>query len=267
MTTFGQFADDPYYQTAEEDQANEERDIHRRIDEAIELGDYTEAARLAALLPDAAEHRDEMIRQFNLAKDIVMEATQAAEAVNAANQSPETNADGSFVNAPRIASSTMKGDLLALVIEEVRKLKKPYIDLTEHQQESFIELIEARIAHAVKRAITLIAANGRASVKGKIDSCTIKEQVKVVLLVPISNPDRHAIIDSTGDEVLLVLPDFSAHLGGERPAPDAADQAALPLEGEGAEIAPEDAAAAQLEAMQEEDAHPEGDGQPATALE
>lgn len=236
--------------------------LSKRIDEAVARHDFPEAARLAALLPGAAEHRDEMIRQFNLAKDIVMEAMQdaAPEAVNAANQSPETNADGSFVNAPRIASSTMKGDLLALVIEEVRKLKKPYIDLTEHQQESFIELIEARIAHAVKRAITLIAANGRASVKGKIDSCTIKEQVKVVLLVAISDPNRHAIIDSTGEEVLLVLPDFAAHLGGERPAPDTVDQAALPLEGEDVD------AAAELERMQDEDARILS-GEPASALE
>ncbi|HRI77385.1 MAG TPA: hypothetical protein PLX33_10410 [Alphaproteobacteria bacterium] len=147
----------------------------------------------------------------------------------------ETGAAGASVDGAdepagdEIAKETMTGDLRDVVLDIVRTLPKPWQQLTENEQRSLADDINARCERAVSRCVRTIAADGRKVIAGTLEQVTIKDGIKAVVKMNKHDEQRHSVFDSQGLAVLMVVSD-AAEYTGERAPPDIqADQSHLAL--------------------------------------
>lgn len=119
-----------------------------------------------------------------------------------------------------LAADTMLGDLVSLVIEEIRAAPDVWQKLNEFQQEEVIERVTRRVGSHVREAVKMIASDGREVITAELEQITAKDGIKAVCTLAKHDPNRHALLDSVGKAVLIVVADPSAFLNGELPKPD-----------------------------------------------
>lgn len=128
------------------------------------------------------------------------------------------------------AAETLGVDLLSALVDELKVAPDVWQKLSEEAQGEVIERLRRRVQTLAGRAVQIIAAQGRPTVKATVDSVQFKDGIKAVFTLPASAPSRHELADSTGQTVLVVLADAEPLLGGMdavRPEPD---QPALAIE-------------------------------------
>jgi len=119
-----------------------------------------------------------------------------------------------------LAADTMLGDLVSLMIEEIRAIPDVWQKLSEFQQEEVIERVTRRVGSNVREAVKMIASDGREVITAELEQITAKDGIKAVCTLVKHDPNRHALLDSVGKAVLIVVADPSAFLNGELPKPD-----------------------------------------------
>ncbi|MFL0802557.1 MAG: hypothetical protein K6L81_02495 [Agarilytica sp.] len=128
-----------------------------------------------------------------------------------------------------IAKETMLGDLMELVVDELKAQQDVWQKLSESNQTYAINRVEARCREAVTQCVTLIASNKLPVLSAIVDQVTFKDGCKAVLK-PKHGPLGLDLAEKVGSEVLLILASSSEFLGDEgKPKPEA-DQPDLPLE-------------------------------------
>lgn len=100
---------------------------------------------------------------------------------------------------------TVVGDLMGLTLDELRNAQDVWQKLSEDEQDNVIHRVEARVKAAVTTVVRMISAQGFTRVPAKIESITIKDGMKAVLLPLSIGEDRHALIDAQGTTVTIVL--------------------------------------------------------------
>jgi hypothetical protein len=126
--------------------------------------------------------------------------------------------------AEDIAQKTLTGDLRDIVLNILRTQLKPWKELKEAEQKSLAHDVSTRCENAAERAIELIAANGRKTLKGKLEQVTVKDGLKAVISMSKADDLRHGLIDAQGSHVLLVVNDASIFKGQKAPAKIDKDQ-------------------------------------------
>jgi hypothetical protein len=121
----------------------------------------------------------------------------------------------------------MGGELLEALIDELRIAGASWQQLSKDQQDSVIGRMKNRIRFETERAIHMIAAGARDAARVKIESVTVKEGAKAVLLV---NDSVHEVIDYVGQSAVLVMCDPSQFFGGMDDVQGEDDQKPLPLD-------------------------------------
>lgn len=134
-----------------------------------------------------------------------------------------------------LAQATMLGDLMQIVVDEVKAAPDVWQKLSEHKQDALINRVEQRVREAVRQCVELIAANGRVAIPGAIESVQVKDALKAVVIVAKSDPHRHELIDATKKAVMIVIADPTDYHGGAGDVQADKDQPELPLAQKGDE--------------------------------
>ncbi|WP_422491664.1 DNA translocase FtsK [Endozoicomonas sp. ALE010] len=130
-----------------------------------------------------------------------------------------------------LSASTLLGDLMSLVLDELKAMPDVWQKLPQLQQEEVLFRIKQRCTSAVAQAVRLMASGDRVTLTAAVDTVTFKDGVKAVLKMPGNTPGRHDLADAEGETVLIVIPDTAAYMGGELPEADL-DQPTLAFESE-----------------------------------
>lgn len=133
-----------------------------------------------------------------------------------------------------IAEETFLGDLMRIVIDQVKAIQKPWEQLSESDQETYLNSVRLQCEAAVKKAINIIAAQGMVTIVADVDSVTFKDGIKAVLKVGSHVAGRHDLADAEGKAVLLVV-SSAEDLINENELPEAEpDQPVMDFEDEAA---------------------------------
>lgn len=127
------------------------------------------------------------------------------------------------IPAVELARETMVGDLMSLVIEELKAAPDVWQKLSEHKQDAVIGRVHQRVLEAVRQAVELIATNGHTATPATLEQVTVKDAVKAVITVSRTDPSRHDLADAVGRAVMIVVADpteFAGGAGDVKPDPD-----------------------------------------------
>lgn len=130
-------------------------------------------------------------------------------------------------NIIELTADTMRGDLIDALLGELKAAPDVWQRLSQSDQDLIINRIDNRVSTAIGQAVRMLAADGRPTIKAKLDQMTAKDGIKAVLSVSQHDPGRHELMDSVGKLLLIVVADPEAYLGGETPKSDP-DQPELP---------------------------------------
>lgn len=120
-----------------------------------------------------------------------------------------------------LANETLVGDIRDFLLDRVKNHKKPWVAMSETEQHGEIHSATEAAKHLVRRAVNIIASEGRKVITGHLEQVTVKKEIKAVVTLPKSDECRHELIDSQGQSVLLVVADTAAFSGeGDAPEPD-----------------------------------------------
>jgi hypothetical protein len=132
------------------------------------------------------------------------------------NESPEHPESGfplpEWLAAPPPLSGALEltrdrlaADLIDALVTEVQQQPRPWPQLSQTAQQEVIDRLAARCRHLMAEAVRIIASDGRQCLVADVDSVTAKDGIKVVLKIDGRAPGRHELMDSTGDQVLVIL--------------------------------------------------------------
>lgn len=130
-----------------------------------------------------------------------------------------------------IAAETLTGDLRDLVLDTLRREQgmRPWHERGEAEQTETVSRVEGAVHAWVTRALELVSAQGQPAIKATVESVTVKDGIKAVLMLSKFDPLRHALADAQGKAVTLVVADSGDFEGERAPVPIQPDQKALPM--------------------------------------
>lgn len=125
-----------------------------------------------------------------------------------------------------MTAQTIGKDLLSALVDEIRTLPDVWQKLSEQKQSDIIERCTKRVDYNVKRAVHLIASDGRIVVAGDVEQIVIKDGVKAVVKFGKNTANLHHLYESESNAVLVVVANASDFTGGMddvKPDPDQQD--------------------------------------------
>lgn len=131
-----------------------------------------------------------------------------------------------------IAASTMLGDLMGCLVDELR-MQHLWQAMPEEQQKETIYRIQERVQANIRTAVEIIASDNRPTIVATVESVTVKDGIKAVVTLPKSDAQRHELFDAAGMAVLLIVGGASGYYGGTDQVKPEPDQPALNGFGEG----------------------------------
>jgi hypothetical protein len=131
------------------------------------------------------------------------------------------------VDAIELETETLSGDVRDAILNKFRNQQKPWQQMTEAEQSMFNNSIDSTARYLVTQAVKLVAAEGRKTIAAVVDSITVKDGIKATVTLPKSDEQRHNLIDSQGQTVLIVVVDTEKFNGEKEPAPVDPDQPEL----------------------------------------
>lgn len=128
----------------------------------------------------------------------------------------------------KVAMETLTGDVRDFILDRLRheQDKRPWDKRSEAEQRDTVHRVETAVREIVTRAIEILAAGGRRTIKATLDQVTVKDGIVGKLVMMKSDPLRHRLFDSVGDSVLLVVADpeeFTGEREEVRITPDQGD--------------------------------------------
>lgn len=138
--------------------------------------------------------------------------------------------------AVEIAKETMAGDLIAATIDELKAAPNVWQKMSQKQQQEVIERVTNRVQHNISQAVSIMASEARPVIRAKLAQVTVKDELKAVVLVSKHHPHRHEFIDSSSQEILVVLLNTEQFFGGVGELQADPDQPELRLEEKSEEL-------------------------------
>lgn len=78
-----------------------------------------------------------------------------------------------------IASETMLGDLMHVVVDSVKSMPRTWQEMSEQQQDDYLAMIDKQCRAAIEQCVQIIASQGMVRMPVEIVQTTIKDGVKV----------------------------------------------------------------------------------------
>jgi hypothetical protein len=123
-----------------------------------------------------------------------------------------------------ICADTMAGDLIQLVIDELKAAPDIWQKMSEDTQYWVIDRVRHRVTDAINQAVCMIASDSRDVITADLEQITAKDGIKAVCVLAKHDPNRHALLDSVGKPVLIVVASAEPYLGGDVPKPEPAQR-------------------------------------------
>lgn len=113
-----------------------------------------------------------------------------------------------------IACKTLSGDIRDFLLNQLRASqdKRPWTERNEAEQRQTITAADNLANSLVRRIVGLVGTGGFPAIGGTLDSVTMKGTMKAVVLLPAGDPNRHALADSQGGQVTVVMMDVQPFL-------------------------------------------------------
>ncbi len=124
----------------------------------------------------------------------------------------------------KIGNETMVGDLMRLVIDQLEKLEAPWKDTKETTQKSILKTAEIEIENAVKKAIGILVAEDRPSVKATVGKVIFGSTVAINLVASTEDENILRLAKHKAGAVSLILMAPEVHGSDMTTAPQADKQ-------------------------------------------
>ena len=130
-----------------------------------------------------------------------------------------------------VAASTMLGDLMKMCIDTAKALPKSWQELSENEQDAWLNSIEKQCREAIKQVVQIIVAEGATRIPVTITSTTIKKSV-VVNAELIDKAQVVEMLQADTRTAILVLANSDHFMRDEGKPVATEDQRTLDLGGE-----------------------------------
>lgn len=117
------------------------------------------------------------------------------------------------VTAADIAAETLSGDIRDFLVDRIKNLPKVWAEMTETEQTDIIYAAVDAGTSLVRKAVAIIAKDGRPTITAHLDKVTVKDEIQAVISLSKSDELRHALVDSQGQSVLIVVVDADNYIG------------------------------------------------------
>jgi hypothetical protein len=134
-----------------------------------------------------------------------------------------------------LARETLTGDLRDFVLDTLKNEKDPlpWHLRPESVQRDTVDRVTMTVNRAVERAIEIMAADGRVVIMATIEQVRVKDKIQAVLAMNKADPNRHLLLDATGDQVLVALASADEYTGTRGDVPITKDQGSFDDDDEG----------------------------------
>lgn len=126
--------------------------------------------------------------------------------------------------------ASVGGTLLAALLQEIRRLDKPWPNTPEEEQQRVIDRLGKAVDDHVRRAVNQVAKCGFPFAVGTLESLAIKDGVKAAVKFGRAAESIHTLMDHVGTGVLIVFADPTKFVEGMERIKADVDQPELPLE-------------------------------------
>lgn len=113
-----------------------------------------------------------------------------------------------------MTTETVAGDLLAMLVQELRLLPDIWPKIAEWEQNEIIDRVRKRVSDNVRTAVTLIASEGRVTVAADLQKVVFGKDIQAVFNIGNRDPGRLDLAESRGKACLIVVADAAQHMGG-----------------------------------------------------
>lgn len=141
--------------------------------------------------------------------------------------------DAQVKQSVEAVEETVGQQLMRALYDEVTNIRIPWSVMPQQQQQELLDRLRAQVDTAVSGAVRRIATGGFSSIAARIDSLTIKDDAKAVLLLARGSEALHELSDRVGSTAVVVFADASEYTDGMQVFTAQADQPDLPLQDEG----------------------------------
>jgi hypothetical protein len=117
-------------------------------------------------------------------------------------------------DAFEMTSKTVAGDLISALVSELKLLPDIWPRIGPDEQESIIERVRKRVADNVRKAVHLIASEGRITVVGDLKKVTFGDKVEAVFSLSKNDPRTSELTHAQGQACVIVVASASSHMGG-----------------------------------------------------
>lgn len=123
-----------------------------------------------------------------------------------------------------LAAETLTGDLRTFLLDRLRRMPKPWEQMTEIEQGNLIDQTDAHASYVVREACNIMASAGRYTAPAILETFKQKGGDVTVQLDTIATPDTIvALSQACGGKVQLVFvhaEQFAGERKAEQPEPD-----------------------------------------------
>lgn len=111
------------------------------------------------------------------------------------------------VHVGTIFAETLGHDLMAALLGELRTMPDHWMRMNEENQQKAIARLRDKVKTMVHETAGILMRGEFPAVAATLDAITIKDGVKITLAMDASQQGRHALYDTAGKKVLVVLAD------------------------------------------------------------
>lgn len=129
----------------------------------------------------------------------------------------------------QVAIKTLTGDMRDFILDRLRheQDKRAWHMRSEAEQRDTVHKVESAVHEIVTKAVEIIAAGGRRTIRATLDQVTVKDGIVGKIVMMKSDPLRHQLADSVGAQILIVVADPDEFTGERAPAKITPDQGDL----------------------------------------
>lgn len=126
-----------------------------------------------------------------------------------------------------LASETLSGDLRDVMLTHIRSMENPWSKLSERDQEDKIYAITNACETIVRRAVSMIAADGREVINVEVPKFTVKDKIVMEVVASVTTPSIEHLADNRGRPALLMFVAAADYVGQQSEAKPDPDQPEL----------------------------------------
>lgn len=137
--------------------------------------------------------------------------------------------------AEDLAAETLSGDLRDVMLTHIRSMETPWSKMSEKAQSDKIYAITNATETIVRRAVSIIAAQGNEPMFGRIAKFTVKDEIKAELVASSSVANIEKVAENIGQPAIIIFANPDQFVGQKSEAKPDKDQPDLPIEDEAEE--------------------------------